>query len=408
MKKRIVYFLVALIFLGTGSCSDKDDGMDGNNSQLQVYGLQYSLNMGVIWQNNKNVISQTIPYTFYDTYIDSEGNEKTDKIVGFTTGDEQTESGNFMLTLYESGLVYHPDIESITGKGACICFHLASADIDRFMPGKYIYGNEKKANTFTAYSSVYYDTQQSVNPAEISKGEITIEKEGEEYHIEFRGSTTNEGEIVCRYEGPLKEVRVKQQAAASFQGISLAGLLDSVNVKVESRYFEDYTYSDVDRENGRAFLCTKTGMTSYAKDPGQESIDLALLWEKETESFVFESPIRMRKWLWHLDEFYFPCHTIYMQAPDDFTDNDFDNLEESGFDFKILEQTVKIGTRSFKPGYVFFQTGAGTKGVIHVKSFTPLGSITSEDSFQKNTYPENPTLVIDIKCPANFVDPKIR
>lgn len=408
MKKRIVYFLVALIFLGTGSCSDKDDGMDSNNSQLQVYGQQYSLTMGIIWQNNKNVVFQTVPYTFYDTYIDSEGNERTDKIEGFTTGDEQTETGNFMLTLYEPGLVYHPDIESITGKGACICFHLASAEIDRFVPGKYIYGNEKKANTFTAYSSVYYDTQKSVNPAEISKGEITIEKEGEEYHIEFKGSTTKESEIVCRFDGPLKEHRVKQQIAARFEDITIAGLLDTVHVKVESNYVGNSAYSDVDRENGKAFLCTKTGITSYARDPGREAVDLALLWDRKTESFVFESPIRMRKWLWHSDEFIFPCHTIYMQAPDDFTDEDFENLEESGFDFKILEQTVKIATRPFQPGYVFFQTGTGTKGVIRVKSFTPLGSKTLENWLQKSTFPENPTLAIDIKCPANFVDPKIR
>lgn len=118
----------------------------------------------------------------------------------------------------------------------------------------------------------------------------------------------------------------------------------------------------------------------------------------------------MRSLLWHDSKYDFPCHTIYMKAPDSFTDSDFEKLEETGFSFEIRDEKVLFDTDNFQPGYVFFKAGNGTQGVIRVKGFAPLAEKVEEQygGVLIVTTPVNPVLYIDVKCPASFVDPKIR
>lgn len=399
-KKNYLIMPVVLALLGLGSCSDEDNGKENSNCQLRVYGLQYTLETGVVWKSNKNVTLIKEPYVFYDIYTDDNGNEQHDKVEGFAYGSEEVETGNFMLSLYADGLTFMPEIEGVAGKGACICFHLASPDVERFVPGKYVYHPDKMVNTFSAYSSVLYDTQTTGYPATIVEGEINIEENDGIYRIEFEGATNKKSKVSCQYEGPLKECQVKQQAAVSYQDITIAGLFDSLIYIVVATNKPEWIY---DTDCG-AFFNSSTGKTSYASSSGKDKIDVALFWEKETASFVFESPIRMRKWLGHSDDYNFPCHTVYMKAPDTFTDEDFEKLEETGFSFEFQEEEVKINTNSFQPCYVFFRAGNGTQGVIRVKSFVPLSSYTNSYA----TIPINPALVVDVKCPAKFVNPEIR
>lgn len=402
-------------FLGTclciGACSDKDDGTVTTSSVLHVYGQNYNLNSGVIWKNNRNVMISTVPYVYKDTYINEEGQQQTDEITGYSAGRDRQETGNFMLSLYEPGLVFDNNLESITGRGACICFHLSSPDTEKLIPGKYTFGKEKLPNTFTAYSSVFYDTQKSVDPAEITKGEIIIEKNSDTYHIEFNTLATNGAKITGQFDGTLKECKVKQLASANYDNVSIAGLLDSIYTIVEQMGIIFPTEWGLDESNGAAFYSTTTGTSNVATNAKNVNVDIALLWDRKTESFIFESPIRMRSWLGHNDNYNLPCHTIYMKAPDSFTDTDFEKLDDTGFSFDIEEQKVIFNTQTFQPGYVFFETGNGIQGVIHVKRFTPTGS-KREDfmgmGFLFITTPVNPTLIMDIKCPANFIDPKIR
>lgn len=413
LMKRKIYFIlwISILSVCSGACSDNEDEPINISSQLQVYGLQYPLSSGVIWKNNANILTTNEAYVYYDTYTDANGQTITDEVVGFTSSQGRTETGNFILSLYESGLVFNPILASVEGKGACICFHLASSQTDRLAPGKYVYGRDRQAGTFIAYSSVLYDTHANVTPAEISTGEIVIEENDNSYHITFKGQNSNGAELTGQYDGPLQESRVKQQISAVYQDIAIAGLLDSVST-ITKIYGNEYPpeYS-LDFNNGKAFFSTSTGAVRYANENGKENIDLALLWDKHTQSFLFESPIRMRSWLGHTDSYNFPCHTIYMRAPATFTDTDFEKLEETGFSFNIQEEKVEFNTLGFQSGYVFFQTGNGMQGVIHVKQFTPMG--TKVEDFMGMglifyTTPLNPTLIMDIKCPANFTTPKIR
>ncbi|MDE6451778.1 MAG: hypothetical protein K2L23_05730, partial [Odoribacter sp.] len=141
-------------------------------------------------------------------------------------------------------------------------------------------------------------------------------------------------------------------------------------------------------------------------------IDLAILCDKTEAAFVFESPIHIRRWVGHDDKYNFPCHTIYMKAPADFSDTDFENLNAETFSFTITEEKVEIPTQDFKPCYVFFQTGQGVQGVIKVISWIPESALVRTDQLMGGMLgariPVNPALKLEIKCPAVVANPQIR
>lgn len=409
--KRMNCFIygVVLAWLSLGSCSDKEDGLD-SSVMLDIYGRQYSLSEGVIWENNPNVTVATVPYVFEDTYVNADGVEVTDQVAGYTAGAVSNTTGNFMLSLYEDGLSYNDALQVAAGKAACICFHLSSEEADQLKMGKYVYGKEKVANHFIAYSSSDYDTEKSNIPAEITEGEVTVAGANGNYSVKFNCKTSFGGEVKGEYTGILHKCRVAQQPSAYYESLTLAGLMDTV-VTTETWFGgEPEISTSLDINNGAAFLSTGSGTCKYARDGGKDLVDIALVWDKTKESFYFESPIRMRSLLGHNSTYNFPCHTIYMKAPDSFTDADFENLEKNEFSFEIREEKVEFPTGDFKPGYVFFQTGKGIRGVIRVKGFAPLGSKTESQwgGWVIVDSQVNPVLYIDVKCPASFLDPKIR
>lgn len=402
-------FSTFLALLCIGACSDKEDGIDPSAS-LEIYGRQYQLAGGVIWENNPNAVVAREPYIFKDTYVNAGGEEVTDEVVGFTAGTETRTTGNFLLSLYETGLVYNAALQTSVGKAACICFHLSSVDTKQIKPGKYTYEAGKKENTFIAYASSNYDAEKSVTPAAITAGEVYVEQNGGEYSVKFNCKTSFEGEIKGEYRGEMYQVKVPQQPSAYYQNITLAGLLDTV-VTTESWFGDEpEIYVTADVSNGAAFFSTSSGTTKYARDGGKELSDIALVWDKQRKAFYFESPIRMRSLLWHDSKYDFPCHTTYMKAPDSFSDDDFDNFEQTGFTFELRDEKVWVNTDNFKTTYLFFRAGNGTKGVIRVRGFAPPAEKTSEGwgGWLVTTAPVNPVLYIDVKCPASFVDPKIR
>lgn len=406
MKKKSIG-LMLLTLLCFWSCSESGDGIDPS-AVLQIYGRQYNLASGVIWENNPKMVVLSVPYVYEDTYMKN-GQEVTDRISGFTAGTEREEVGDFMLSLYEDGLVFNQELKETKGRAACICFHFISPETDRLTPGKYVYGRENRKSTFIAYSSSDYDTQTSVISAEIKEGEVVVEEKNGVYRVVFNCKTSFGGEVSGEYNGTLQKCRVARQATAAFENISLAGLLDSVVTKIVPLYGgATKITTDLDKKNGAAFFSLQTGLTKFAQDDGKEMIDIALSWDKTAQAFCFESPIRMRSLLGHQNDFNFPCHTIYMKAPDSFTDADFEKLDDTGILFDIHEEKVEIGISSFEPGYVFFETGNCALGVMRVKRFTPMGEKEKVGIVSITTTPVNPTLVIDIKCPTSFVNPTIR
>ena len=410
MKKRVCFrYALFLALLGASACSDNEQDVDPA-ALLDIYGRQYRLTEGVIWENNPVDIHATVPYVFEDTYKTAGGETVTDRVTGFAAGNGNRKVGNFMLSLYEEGLHYNAGMKASVGNGACICFHFATESTDRLTPGKYVYGTEKEAGTFIAYSSSNYRTDYSVTLAEITAGEVIVEQQGENYNIRFDCTTSFGGKVTGEYVGPLFYCRVPQQTSAFYENITLAGLLDSVVISESWLGDAPEISVSVDYSNGAAFLATSSGACKYAKDGGKELVDVALVWDKTTASFYFESPICMRALLGHSDTYNFPCHTIYMNAPSTFTAADFDRLGESSFAPDIQEEKVVFSTADFRPGYVFFRTGNGVEGVIHVKGFAPPDKQTTSEwgGWLITEKPVNPVLYLDVKCPANFVDPKIR
>lgn len=407
MKKRM--YLMGAIALGLsclGSCSDDDDGLDLNKS-VTVYGEQYELGEVIAWESNPYVLRTTVPYIFEDTYTNGGGETVTDEVVGFIEGEGSNEYGNFMLSFYERGMEYNEQLARITGKGICLSCHLVSPEKDRLVPGKYVFNTECTANTFVAYFSSEYDPEGYVTPSIISEGDVTVEENGENCRIKFRCKNDYGSEVSGIYEGVLRQVRINQQVSASYNDIMLSGLMRYVHVKNSSLFWGD-TESDALDTYGNAFFSSATGDCRTAAG-NKENVDVALIWDRDNNYFRFESPIRMRAMLGHSDNYNFPCHTIYAWAPDSFTGEDFENLDKTGFTFDLENGSeVIFRTEPFKEGYVFFKTGKGTKGVIHVKDFTLMGSQTSNSIFGSSTWETAPKLVMDVKSEASFPNPIMR
>ncbi len=387
------------------ACSSSEDEIPADRL-LQMYGAKYAIDYGVIWQNNPNVVASTIPFSWQDVYVNEKGEEVSDLVKGFTVGNEKIETGNFIVSLYEDGIMLDEQIGEIQGKAACISLHLSSPDKDKLIPGRYVFDLDKKAYTFSGYCSSEYDSSSDkIVPAELADGEVIVEKIGDDYKIEFSGKTSFGGNVSAEYYGPLKLKRISQITFAAYNDIVLTGLLDSIYKKED--YLGNVSESYILDEEGKAFFSTVTGKTQHVRFSNRSIVDIALYWERNKEVFCFESPIYMRQWLWH--QYEFPCHTKYMKMPESFTDADFDKLEETGIAFEIKEENVEISIHDFKPGFVLFETGNGVQGIIRYKKYTPI-SLFTEEWFEGYTVTStiNPTLLIDVKCPATISNPQIR
>lgn len=101
-----------------------------------------------------------------------------------------------------------------------------------------------------------------------------------------------------------------------------------------------------------------------------------------------------------------PCHTRYMPAPDNFTNEDFEELalqEDFNFDFEEAISSFPVASPSL-PCFFVVQTGNGQVGVVRVREVTP----ESTEMINGVTYPKNPFIVMDIKFSSNSSEEKIR
>lgn len=417
LKFNYLLAILASVLL-LGSCSDNDDG--NSNAQIVLYDNHFNVGSAVIWQGNPYTIANTVPYIWKDTYTNDNGETVTDEVEGVTVSDKSAQYGNFTLSLYEDGLTYSPELASAKGKGAVVSIQLCSPDVDALAEGVYTYSETKAANTFIAYCSSEYQSQKTIKPAAITEGEVKIAKTGDAYRVELNGKTSFGGSVVANYEGPAEMCKVPQQTSLEYTDVSLAGMLDKM--EIEAYYGETLmgTSTELDDGNpgypdfgtGLAFFSLTSGMPQSASAQKKEQADIALYWDEAQQCFHFESPITMRRHLGHKAEYLFPCHTKYMVAPESFTDADFENLDATTFNYEINGGGVTIPittTEAFTPRYVFFETGHGVKGVMRIKQYTPQ-SKGSYDYYGVMTYyfQVGPKLLMDIKCPAIVSNPQIR
>ena len=263
-----------------------------------------------------------------------------------------------------------------------------------------------------------YDTGETPAPNRITEGTVEVAQTGEIYTISFDCKTTFGGEIKGNYTGTLRsfDIRKNVETIYSYEDIELDALLE----QVDYTDLEGVVHSEPDYLRGNAFLMSATQQVYSANlyrnlaNTAKEDIDIALAYDREKEAVYFESPIKMRALLWHdtyQDEtlfdytFNLPCHTRYMPAPTDFTNEDFEALQEPGdFDFEFAEARAEIPVNAALPCFVFVQTGNGQKGVIRVESISP----ESTEMIAGVVYPANPSVVMDIKFPRTYSEQQIR
>lgn len=417
MKKKYRIPGVALFaLLACLSCSDDGDG-NGNAGDISFYGETYSLSQGAIYHDNNHTVIAVEDYVFEDRY-EWEGEEHVDQVKGFTAEVKDGQTGNFLVGLYEDGFKLSDLTQDAKGSGACICLRFASQDTGRLVPGTYTYSPNHDANTFLGYSSVNYDTGETPAPNRITEGTVEVAQTGEIYTISFDCKTTFGGEIKGNYTGTLRsfDIRKNVETIYSYEDIELDALLE----QVDYTDLEGVVHSEPDYLRGNAFLMSATQQVYSANlyrdlaNTAKEDIDIALAYDREKEAVYFESPIKMRALLWHdtyqgetLFDYTFnlPCHTRYMPAPTDFTNEDFEALQEPGdFDFEFAEARAEIPVNAALPCFVFVQTGNGQKGVIRVESISP----ESTEMIAGVVYPANPSVVMDIKFPRTYSEQQIR
>ena len=159
MKKIKLFVFLCLL----ASCSDNE--FKGHEQSFSVYGQQYDIGEVVLWHsNNSTVVSQydscwVDKYTFFSNpyNMDASMIEKEDSVYFFAANIKNEQTGNFILSMYEEGIVVHEELQSAFGRGACVSLHLHSSDTENLKSGTYHFGTESKEFTFKGFYAVDYE-----------------------------------------------------------------------------------------------------------------------------------------------------------------------------------------------------------------------------------------------------------
>lgn len=414
---RSVLWISMLSALLCGCNEEKDTGTD---AVLQIYGNTYEVQTALVWESNPYQTFDRVPIQWDDKY-EYNGEQVVDHVEGYYASEQAKESGNFLVSIYQKGMNYNEKLSEVDGWGAVACFHLSSQELRRLVPGKYVYGNEQTPGTFTGYVSTSYNGKVGGGIATISEGTVVVSEVAGGYTIDFDCKTDFGGIVKGYYHEPVQQARLPQVTSMEYRELRLEGLLAKYvkhlatkadpDVMPMSNWNLNPTGLDI---FSKAFL-TLSGGTLTNANGSKTAPDIALSYDEAEQTVVFESPLHMRRFFGkpvNRGNYTFPCHTIYMKAPDSFTDADFDKVTESGLTAEVKEEVVRIplGDR-FKPCYVFFRTGKGAKGVIRVRGFREAGKTYTPYPYSAMhviTESRPASLTVDVKCPAVISNPAIR
>lgn len=411
---------VCLAFLGASFCGCESEKENAIDASLQIYGKTYDVQTGIIWQSNPYTSYERVPYIWEDVYEEN-GTQTTDKVEGFVSSTESKSSGNFMISLYQTGMNYNEQLKEVSGWGALVCFHLASKELERLVPGTYVVGEEQKPGTFKGYASSSFNVKVGGGIATVTEGKIQVDEVTGGYKVTFDCKTDFGGIVRGHFHSPMPVVRLPQVTALEHRDIVLEGLMKKhIKHLAEKKTPDVYTNPNWNLHKpgvdifAKAFLTLSTGLLSDANG-SKSTPDVALSHDEDNNALVFESPLHMRRFFGPSKQraFYtFPCHTIYMKAPDTFTEADFEEVSETGLTAEVKEETVSIPLGdNFKPCYVFFRTGRGDKGVIRVRGFREGGKTYTPyawSALHVITESRKAALTIDVKCPAVIYNPTIK
>lgn len=411
----MVYLRVALSIVLLSSCSD-DGGDDLNpKAAFSIYGLDYALESGVLWHGDNNFVANKIEYTFLDVYTDSEGNTVEDDIKGFSLDGSVNQVGNFIVSLYGEGITYKEDVQGAVGKGAVITIHFSSENLMELEEGSYEYSERRKASTFRAFSSSMYDFNAASqwdagDASSITEGNISVSKIGDQYEFKLNCKTEYGSDVKGTYLGKCELVDIKQKLSMNhMEDVQMSAVFDTIHAVSKSMWGvhesakEDIYATAVYNTSTSSVMSISNALT--LTDIDKERIELAMSYDRESNSVFFKSPIELRAEMWRgtggNPDVIFPCHTKFQCFPEDFTEEDFNNLNSSDdFVFPVTENIEGIPLDSELPKLILFETGNGLKGAIKITNIIPVGEEISYGWFGSVTTKEtNPVVTFEMKTP---------
>lgn len=411
MKRKLLLLCAVMSALGlTTSCSDKTEETVVNYT-MNIYGLSYPMTSGALWESTINIVSSKAEYIYYDRYENEDGIEVVDEVVGFKMGDKTISTGNFILSLYGEGLSYNTELNEVKGTGACISFHLASEDAEKLKDGTYTYSTTKNPFTFTAFSSAKFDMSGiDEKPAKIISGEVTVSSASDgAYTVKYDCEISSGAKVNGTYSGILHQNKIAKSPLSISNDVMINGLQDEI-LLIESIEGDIYETPMLDDSTDPALYACAENATKLMSSAVTDNVDIAVYYNKDANELLLQSPIVMRKYLGHDAAYNIPGHTEFMYAPSTFTDADFENFSVDDLNFNIEDTPISFQLDNFAPAYIFFKSGTGISGVLKVKSFNPLEQITKIliAGYWTQTWNLAPSLVMDVKCKADFKDADIR
>lgn len=423
-KKYYLLFLMISIVFCINSCKKQEGDIEKgqNGSYLRIYGKELPLMQAAGWKGLPYKVYNKEEYIFKDEYLVN-NLPVVDDVVGYRTTNESVTSGNFVLSFYGGNLNVDKQSYVLTGNGPAISFHLTSSNVDKISPGIYNFKpNAKEPFTFTAYySSNFYHGLETNLHVEVESGTLTIkELDATTYSIEFTGLSSNNTDMVLNYKGSLDMYNLEKREFSTNEGIQLFGLAKekfktwmhtASNRLPPDDWSSVFNYEDFDYNMNKSLLFSPTGGLRLPAMANKDQADIALIYSKSENKLFFESPIRVRSYLGHNNLYNHPVHTIYQRVPASFTSADFENFKESDFPAELVEEDIEVNvnTVEFRPFYFYFESGNGTRGVVHVTRIRDAvyeySNVSNFIFYQKEV---SPSLFLDIKCPSIFNNPKIR
>ena len=376
MKKIKLFVFLCLL----ASCSDNE--FKGHEQSFSVYGQQYDIGEVVLWHSNNSTVVSQYDSCWVDKY-------KEDSVYFFAANIKNEQTGNFILSMYEEGIVVHEELQSAFGRGACVSLHLHSSDTENLKSGTYHFGTESKEFTFKGFYAVDYEFGGDKPVyATISDGKVEVTIEGDNLSLSYNCKTTNGSTLAGQ---------------ALFSREWTPGW--NVTSDPEPDYLAKAFFSSKLESNQ-----TGEGLNNISDQEKKNQIDIALAYDDAEDLIYFESPNRMRKLLWHgtypkytelfpgygyfvTYNFDLRCHTKYMLVPAGFSNADFEDMENGDFNFTIQNERVAFSPETVCPIFLYMENGHGVRGCIRINRIEPV----TDELVNGVLYHRNAKVYFDLK-----------
>ncbi|MCT4647422.1 MAG: hypothetical protein N4A74_20720 [Carboxylicivirga sp.] len=429
MKKRIKFLLFAGLTTIIFSACEKEDDLEGVDPEktISVHGLDaVELGSGVMFQGNDFNVTNTVEYILYDKYVypaeDGTLTNFVDEVVGYTVEGSAMKTGNFIVRLYEDGIVWDSRLRKSFGAGAAVSLQLASASIEDLLAGEYKYGENGKPNTFRGYASSNYNfnptsSDEVTSPITLKGGSVRVEKNGNIYTIEFDCVTSIGSSVKGKYVGELGYEN--EQLDVDIQHLTnvyIESSCDTMHYKYHHFWddgFDIWTSPDYIRPS--SLYITADGKAINGKvanamtDMEKKTVDLMCVYDKIENKLKITTPLEMRGIAWHgkYPDYYtsaewleviLPCHTK-VNSTSGLSAEDFDNITSSAdLDFDVVSDDYWLDlNENHEDRVIIFQTGNGIKGALKINSISPFIRYQFDHGSGSYSYPVNPRIDFEIK-----------